>query len=204
MRDTWFSPPGASWTVSCASLFPLAVQYEVLGWQLITLFGSQMLLLVTFTAVLVRLEGPLNGRGLASHWIVLLQPERDELSPNESTVYSASGEATDVGPPGSPYEAVAMKHSGCQWESCGSHSGGCSLVAGVSLIIGWEWRWPGETPGAAPLGVLLDVYPAWRALPASLWVGQMGITVGCLRKTRLSKPPCTLAAQVPVPPAGRS
>lgn len=78
-----------------------------------------MLLLVTFTAVLVRLEGPLNGRGLASPWIVLLQPERDKLSPNENTVYSASGEATDVGPPGPPYEVVAMKHSGCQWGSCG-------------------------------------------------------------------------------------
>lgn len=53
-----------------------------------------------------------------SRWLVLLQPKRDQMSLHmmlqSNTLYLASGEATNVGPQGPSYEAVAMRHLGCQ------------------------------------------------------------------------------------------
>lgn len=56
-----------------------------------------------------------------SHWIVLLQPKRDEMSPNEPSEDAAEQHCLlsiwrshRCGTPGPPYEAVAVKHLGCQ------------------------------------------------------------------------------------------
>lgn len=62
---------------------------KILCWQLLYYANSLMLLLVTFIAVLLRLEGPLLKWLEFNHWTVLLQPKIDEMSQNKPSADAA-------------------------------------------------------------------------------------------------------------------